>query len=174
MTRNRQLPAVVPALVLAFVGTGCTTALYQARGTYAADTEPSRELMLQWEVQDYFIPFVANDVDYGSVSLQAECVLDVFLDSETDPEHGGLIFKERPRDFDLAEGAPRIEVDNFIVCAKLGEEQSLAELDPGDTVALEVLCENRSSGANSLPARPDGYALTVVEGESEETLGCPQ
>lgn len=173
MTRNRQLESFILLLVLAFAGTGCTTTLYQARGTYSADTEPSRELMLQWEAQDYFIPFVADDVDYGSVSLQAECVLDVFLDFENHPEHG-LIFKERPRDFNLAEGAPKIEVGNFIVCAKLGEGQSLAELDHGDTVALEILCESRLSGTSSLPSRPEGYALTVAEGESEETLGCPQ
>lgn len=172
MTRNRRPSTLVTLLVLAFAGTGCTTVLYQARGTYTDDAESSRELMLQWEAQDYFIPFLADDVDYGSASLQAECVLDVFLDFENHPEHG-LIFKERPRDFELVENAPRIEVGNFIVCAKLGSGQSLAELEPGETVELQVFCERRAGPESTLPASVGGYRLVVIEAETETTLGCP-
>lgn len=173
MTRNRPLSVLVPALVLVIAGTGCTTALYQARGTYTGDTQPARELMLQWEAQEYLIPFVTDDVDYGSVSLQAECVLDVFLDFENHPELG-LIFKERSGDFRLVEDAPEIPVGNFIVCAKLAEGQSLADLDPGDTVQLQVFCESRFDSGSSLPASLDGHKLDVAKAETETTLGCPQ
>ena len=164
-SRVRAL-ACTASLVLV---TGCSTVLYQANGEYF-DGGTSRRILLQWEAQEYHIPFVDANVDYGSVSLQAECVADVLLDRRDDPDLG-LIFLELPQYFRLVPGAPELRVGNYLVCAKLDEEQSIEDAIGAESVQLLVLCESRTNDP-FLPASLAGYALSVSSHGSEETLGC--
>ena len=148
--------------------TSCSTVLYQASGHYVDDKAKSREILMQWEAQKYYIPFV--DANYGSVSLQAECMQDVFLDFRDNEEYG-FIFIERVQDFGLATGAPDLRVDNFRVCVKSKGNRSMEEISNADDVELLVFCEPKV-GDSFLPTNLDGYSLSIAQGESEETLEC--
>lgn len=165
--RSRVIPIAFSVSLI--VASGCSTVLYRANGEYIDDGE-SRRILLQWQAQKYHIPFSSATVDYGSVSLQAECIVDTFLDHHNDPDLG-LIFLELPQDYNLVDGAPELRTGNYIVCAKLDGNQSIEDLISAETVELLVLCESRSN-ASSLPASLEGYVLTVSSGGLEETLGC--
>ena len=157
------------AAIFVFAG-GCSTVLYQATGQYEDENAQPREILLQWQSQKYYIPFVNADVDYGSVSLQAECLQDVFLDRRSDEEHG-FVFVELPQDFSLAEGAPDIRIGNFRVCAKFDGGPSIEDLGKADETALQILCESRFD-ATFLASNLTGYPLTITRGESQRTLLC--
>ena len=151
---------------------GCSTVQYQGRGHYTDPGQQSRQILLQWEAQEYYIPFIDAEVDYGSVSLQAECVPDIFLDRRDHEEHG-MVFVERPQQYRLAPGAPDIRIGNFLVCAKLKGSQSLEQAGQSDSVDLLMFCESKE-GLTTLPANLDGYALAITEGQAESTLLCPK
>lgn len=161
----------VQAACLIVAVAGCSTVQYQGHGQYSDASQQSREVLLQWEAQIYYIPFIDADVDYGSVSLQAECISDVLLDHRNDEEHG-LVFVERPQDYRLAPGAPDFRIGNFLVCAKLKESQSLEQAGQSDSVDLLVFCESKD-GLDTLPTNLDGYALEIIEAQAESTLLCP-
>lgn len=171
MTTTRQ-----PAIRLVFVCTvlllagGCSTVLYQGTGSYSDDEGVPREILLQWSAQKYFL--FPNRVDYGSVSLQAECVDDVFLDHRNDPTYG-FIFVERPQDYRPAPGAPTLRLGNDLICAHMSDNRQLRRINRRTGARLVVLCESRT-GASSLPPNLNGYVLTVDEGESQKTLLCPE
>lgn len=150
---------------------GCSTVLYQGHGQYADPDGKSGAILLEWKAQKYYFPFVDADVDYGSVSLQAECKPDIFLDDKEHAEHG-LVFVERPQDYRLVPGAPDIRIGNFLVCAKLKGGQSLEQAGRTERIDLQVLCEAKS-GLETLPANLDGYGLAVAEARTERTLLCP-
>ena len=168
-----QLRSAVLVGALAFV-TACSTVLYQADGQYTDDQNQSRKILLQWKAQIYYIPFVDADVDYGSVSLQAECLPDVFLDSRSN-EQTGFVFVERPQDFKLAPGSPETRMGNFLVCASLASKRPISELSAADQARLQVLCEPKFN-IPFLPPSQSGYELEINRAESGkkeiETLLC--
>jgi hypothetical protein len=166
----RKNTGILAALCLAIATTGCTTVLYQASGSYEDADSENREILLQWSAQKYYIPFVNPDVDYGSVSLQAECLADVFLDHKVSGEHG-FVLVERPNDFSPADGAPDIRIDNFLVCAKFDGGPSIEELSKADTARLQILCEPKFP-APFLAPNLSGYPLTIAEGRTIRTLEC--
>jgi len=149
---------------------GCSTVLYQASGHYEDEDAQTREILLQWQAQKYHIPFVKAEVDYGSVSLQAECLPDVFLDHRSDAEHG-FVFVERRQDYSLAEGAPDIMIGNFRVCAMFDGNPSIEDMSKTGDTALQILCEPRFDDA-FLASNLIGYPLSIAEGESQRTLVC--
>lgn len=160
------------ALLIAFLVSGCSTKIYQAKGEYQDSSGVDRSVLIQWKAQKYYLPLVAPDVDYGSVSFQAECIRDVFLDHVNHTQYG-LIFKERIQEFRRVENAPKINVGNYIVCAKLKENKSLSDIAVGDDVRLQVLCEAKSTTTPMLRADLDGYVLRAREVDKEQVLGCP-
>jgi hypothetical protein len=178
MARDRRVKAqtilkksgILAALCLLILTTGCSTVLYQASGSYEDAASEDREILLQWSAQKYYIPFVNPDVDYGSVSLQAECLADVFLDHKNDREHG-FVFVERPNDFSPSEGAPEIRIDDFLVCAKFGGGPSIEELSTADTAKLQILCEPKFPAPFLAPSLT-GYSLTIAQGKTLRTLEC--
>jgi len=150
----------------------CSTQIYQAMGKYEDGSGIDRRVLIQWKAQKYYIPLVSPEIDYGSVSFQAECIQDVFLDHDNHTEFG-LIFKERAQEFRRIENAPIINVGNYIVCAKLKNNESLSDIKVGDDVKLEVLCEAKSTLTPMLQANLDGYQLKTSEVDTELVLGCP-
>jgi len=160
--------AVVTGSLLLFAG--CSSVHYQASGVYTDDQAQSRKILMQWEAQEYYIPFVEAEVDYGSISLQAECMQDVFLDFRDDEKYG-FIFVERAQFFKAAAGAPELRVDNYLVCARFEGNRSIEEISGADNVQLLVLCESKA-GDSFLPPKVDGYSLSIRPGETEETLLC--
>jgi len=160
--------AITVSLLL--LTTGCATVLYQASGSYTDDSATSREILLQWKAQKYYIPFVEADVDYGSVSLQAECLQDVLLDHRSDAEHG-FVFVELPQEFGLADGAPDYRIGNFRICATFDGGPSIEEISKADQTSLQILCESRFD-APFLASNLNGYPLTITEGDSVRTLKC--
>lgn len=157
-------------LGLSVFASGCSTVLYQASGTYQDEAAQDREILVQWSAQKYYIPFVNADVDYGSVSLQAECLADVLLDHR-DSEDLGFVFVERPNDFSLAEGAPDHRIGNFRVCAMFDGGPSMEEISKEDATSLLVFCEPRFPGPFLAPSL-SGYQLTIDEVEAVRTLEC--
>lgn len=158
-----KLSAVL--LLLAFTS-GCTNIIYQGQGFYLDQQEQEKQVVLQWKAQKYYIPFIPNKVEYGSVSLQAECIDDLLLDHVNHEQHG-LIFLERPNDFSLAQGSPEIRIDNYIVCAQLQGGISLADMSIGDELEFLVYCEAKDEDSPILPVNLDGYGLQVLEMKSE-------
>jgi hypothetical protein len=151
----------------------CSTVLYQANGEYTDEQNRSRRILVQWEAQKYYIPFVDADVDYGSTSLQVECLPDVFVDSRSDAKQG-FVFVERPQDFRLAAGAPEDRIGNFLVCARFMGNVSIDELSAADKARLLVLCESKFN-IPFLPPSLAGYELSVDQADGEEeTLTCRQ
>jgi hypothetical protein len=151
----------------------CSTVLYQANGEYIDEHNKNRRILVQWEAQKYYIPFVDADVDYGSTSLQVECLSDVFLDSKSDEEQG-FIFVERPQDFRLAGDSPEIRIGNFLVCASFVSKLPINELSVADNARLQVLCESKFD-IPFLPPSLVGYELSIDQAEiKEETLLCRQ
>lgn len=166
-SRTTRLVALVS---LAILTSGCSTVLYQASGTYEDADSQNREILLQWSAQKYYIPGVNADVDYGSVSLQAECMPDVLLDHKNDDELG-FVFVELPQDYSLADGAPDHRIENFRVCAMFDGEPSIEELSKADDARLQILCEPRFPSPFLAPDLV-GYRLTINEGETTRTLEC--
>lgn len=150
---------------------GCSTVQFQGHGQYTDANQQSRAILLQWEAQKYYIPFIEADIDYGSVSLQAECIPDALLDRRNDEEHG-LVFVERTQDFQTVPGAPDIRIGNYLVCAKLKDGQALEQLGQSDNVDLLVYCESKF-GLETLPTNLEGYSLEISEVQEEATLLCP-
>lgn len=167
---NRLRSILLVSLITALAG--CSTVPYRGTGHYTDSDQKSRQILLQWEAQKYYIPFMDADVDYGSVSLQAECKPDVLLDHRNHEEHG-MVFVERPQQYKLAPGAPDIRIDNFLVCAKLKGSQSLEQAGQSGSVDLLVLCESKD-GLATLPPTLDGYPLKISEGQAESTLLCAE
>ena len=165
--RNRFTTLAILALLA--ILTGCSTVLYQANGEYI-EGESSRRILLQWEAQRYHIPFIDTAVDYGSVSLQVECMEDLLLDHKSDPNLG-LVFLELPQDYRLVVDAPELRAGNHLICAKLNDNQSIEDLIGAETVKLLILCESRFNSL-FIPASLEGYSLNVSSGGLEETLGC--
>jgi len=165
--RSLKLAVVTGSLLLL---AGCSSSLYQASGVYTDDQAHSRKILMQWEAQEYYIPFVEAKVDYGSISLQAECMQDVFLDYRDDEKYG-FIFVERANFFKPAMGVPELHVDNFLVCAKFEGNRSIEEISGADNVRLFVLCES-TAGNSFLPPKLSGYSLSIRPGETKETLHC--
>jgi hypothetical protein len=161
---------LLACLCLTVLTTGCSTVLYQASGTYEDDESLDREILLQWKAQKYYIPFVNADVDYGSVSLQAECLPDVLLDHKNSEEHG-FVFVERPNDYSLADGAPDHRIGNNRICAKFDGNLSIEQLSKDDETRLQILCEPRFP-APFLAPNLVGYMLTITEGQIMRTLEC--
>lgn len=157
-------------VALAILTTGCSTVLYQASGTYEDADSRDREILLQWSAQKYYIPGVNADVDYGSVSLQAECIPDVLLDHRDDAELG-FVFVERTQDYSLADGAPDHRIGNFRVCAMFDGAPSIEDLSEADEARLQVLCEPRFASPFLAPDLV-GYPITIDEGETTRTLEC--
>ena len=149
---------------------GCSTALYQASGEYIDSESRSREILLQWKAQKYYIPFVETDVDYGSISLQAECMEDVLMDHRNEEELG-LVFVERPQEFRLAPGAPNYRLGNYRVCAMFEGSPSIELIIKSDQVDLLILCESKHN-VPFIAATEGGYPLSISEGEEERTLLC--
>ena len=166
-----HLPLVAITSLLLFTS-ACSTVQYQANGEYVDDQTRSRRILMQWEAQKYYIPFVDADVDYGSVSLQVECLADVFLDHRND-ENQGFVFVERSQFFRLAAGAPDVRIDNFLVCASFVDNRSIEELSDAYEARLLVLCESKTE-IPFLPPSLTGYALSIEQGKTEETLICQQ
>ena len=162
-----QRIAIAGALTLV---TACSTVLYQANGEYIDEQDRSRRILMQWEAQKYYIPFVNADVDTGSVSLQAECLPDVLLDFRDD-EAQGFVFVERPQFFKLAAGSADVRIGNFLVCASFAGKQSIEELSDTEEARLLVLCEPKA-GEPFLPPNLAGYPLRIEQAETEETLLC--
>jgi hypothetical protein len=151
----------------------CSTVLYQANGEYVDEQNQSRRILVQWEAQKYYIPFVDADVDYGSASLQVECMPDVFLDRKSNEEEG-FVFVERAQEFKLVAGAPEIRIGNFLVCARFESKRSIEELSVADKARLQVLCESRHN-IPFLPPSLEGYQLNIDQPDKkEETLTCSQ
>ena len=156
---------------LLIILSACSQQIYQGRGQYTDSTDTQREILLQWKAQTYHLPFMSNEVDYGSVSLQVTCLKGGLLDYENHPQLG-LVFKERSQKFTLANNENRINVGNFIVCAKLQNNKSLAELNPGDDVMLETYCTAKNQNNPIIEARPKGYLLSINASDSEDTIDC--
>lgn len=155
-------------LVVLFLS-GCTSVIYQGRGHYPANQPQSKEVMLQWKAQKYYIPFFTNQVDYGSVSVQAEKIPDLFLDYENHQEYG-LVFKERRQDFRLIDQAPEIRIGNYIVCAKLKDRKTLDDVQDRDVVTMLVFCEPKPGAPEIVPPTLEGYKLDIMESKKEENL----
>lgn len=168
----RHLSRAILVGTLVFM-TACSTALYQGNGEYVDEQNKSRRILVQWEAQKYYIPFIDADVDYGSSSLQVECLPDVFLDSKSDEKHG-FVFVERRQDFRLATGSPEISIGNFLVCARFDSKKPIDELSIADKARLQVLCESKFS-VPFLPPNLTGYELSIDQvDKKEETLTCRQ
>jgi hypothetical protein len=168
ITRHLTRAILVGTLVLM---TACSTVLYQANGEYIDDQNKARRIMVQWKAQEYHLPFIDADVDYGSSSLQVECLPDVFLDSRSD-EKLGFVFVERPQEFRLAAGSPEKRIGNFLVCASFKSNQPIDELSIADKARLQVLCESKFD-TPFLPPNLAGYELSIDQvAEKEETLTC--
>jgi len=166
-----MMKRILFALIIVFSIAGCTNAIYQGRGSFQDEMGNSRTVLLQWKAQKYYIPFIKKDVDYGSLSLQAECIDNLLLDYENNKEYG-LVFKERPQFYKLIEGAPNIRLGNFIVCAKLNDNRRLGELHENDLTRLGVFCEAKPGEPAILPPNIEGYPLQIAEGDKEITLIC--
>ena len=149
---------------------GCTTALYQASGEYVDADSHSREILLQWKAQKYYIPFVNAEVDHGSISLQAECMPDVLLDHKNSKAYG-LVFVERLQDYRLAPGAADYRLGNYRVCAMFDERPPIEVIGKSPEVDLLILCESKHN-VPFLTANESGYPLTIAEGKEERTLSC--
>ena len=173
MNMNMNIKAFI-IIVFSLLVVACSTKQYHAAGQYTDATGADRKIILQWKSQEYYFPLVEAEVDYGSVSLQAECLNNVLLDYENHAQYG-LVFKERVQDFQLVENAPIIKIGNYIVCAKLKKGMQLKDMLLGDAVILDVYCESKFSDTPSLQANLNGYHLVIKEGETkkQESLDCP-
>ena len=166
-----MMKRILFALIIVFAVAGCTNAIYQGRGSFQDEMGNNRTVLLQWKAQKYYIPFIKKDVDYGSVSLQAECIENLMLDYENNKEYG-LVFKERAQFYNLVEGAPDIKLGNFIVCAKLTDSRELGKLGENDLTRLGVFCVAKQGEPAILPPNIEGYPLQIAEGDEEITLIC--
>lgn len=165
------MQAILPALIALLLFAGCASVTFEGRGHYLTEQKRERELLLQWKAQTYYIPFLTDRVDYGSFSFQEACRPNILQDRVT--EGGmGLAFKERPQDFRLVEGAPRIEVGHFIVCARTKDGTPVEKIRAGDILLFQVLCEAKPGMAAITPANLDGYVLKVRKREGIEALPC--
>jgi len=162
MLFKMQITVVVVLLI-----SGCSSVSYQARGVYNTEENKERELLLQWKAQKYYIPFLGNDIDYGSYSFQEECRPNVLQDT-VDGDQYGFAFKERGQNFTVISGTP-IQVGNHIICAKTKDDMTLSEIKSGDELLFEVLCKARRMA----PITPAGiYTLKVTESEEAGKLEC--
>lgn len=159
-------------IITAILFSGCSSISYKAEGKYMPEENIERTLLLQWKAQKYYIPFMNNEVDYGSVSFQEECRKNTLLDHEINKDYG-LIFKERPQDFKVVESAERIRLGNYIVCAKLKNNSSLDTVKEGN-ISFQILCEAKSGVPPITPVNLDGYKLKVREAAEHISLSCNQ
>ncbi len=156
-----RMQIAVVALILI---SGCSSVNYQGRGAYMTKENKERELLLQWKAQKYYIPFMSNDIDYGSYSFQEECRPNVLQD-RVEGDKYGFAFKEREQNFTVVAGSP-IKVGNHIICAKTKDDVPLGDIKAGDTILFQILCESRR-GAPITPANMEGYPLAVTESTKE-------
>ena len=156
--------STILSFLFVFVVSGCSTSIYHGKGDYVDSAGKNREILLEWMAQDYWL--LDNDVDYGSISLQVECMNDVLLDGTVTQEYG-LVFKERSQDFTVVLPMQKIKINNFIICAKFGDKGTLEELDEGDTENLEVYCKAKPGVGEMLPVNQVGYTLSISKNEKK-------
>lgn len=156
---------------LVLLTTGCANHNFEGTGNYVDENGAEKKVVLAYKAQVYYIPFVNSEVDYGSISLKAQCIDNDLLDGKNNDEHG-LVFLERPQQYKLAEGAPSIRVGNYRVCAQLKSGESLEQINSGDTVTLSTYCQAKNNNPAIIPANVEGYMLTVNTVDEVKPLPC--
>lgn len=162
---------ILAALVL--LTSACANQTFQGTGKYKDETGAEKKVLLEYKAQVYYIPLVDSQVDYGSISLKAQCISNDLLDGKNNKEHG-LVFLERPQQFKLIEGAPNLRLNNFIVCAKLKNGDSLEGVSSGDTITLATYCEAKNDNTPIIPANIEGYVLAITTIDEVKPLPCEQ
>ncbi len=156
---------------LIFLTAACSNQTFKGQGQYVDASGVSRAIVLQYTAQVYHIPFLNADVDYGSISLRAECLTSSLLDSKIDPELG-LVFTESTQNFTWVGKQDKIKIGHHLVCAKLENSQAIFTAKAGDSLVLQTFCKAKNSAVPILPANPKGYTL-VISAEDEEVSSAP-
>jgi hypothetical protein len=157
----KQVTLIAMASLLTLMS-ACSNQSFKGEGQYLDASGKKRNISLEYKAKVYYIPFINADVDYGSISLTAECLTNSLRDTKVDKQFG-LVFIEPTQYFEWGSKQPKLKIGRHLVCAKFINNHAISTAGNGDNVRLQTFCSAKSPSQIILPVNDQGYNLVIKE-----------